>query len=266
MQEIWYKNKPTLIKALATLVVFLVLSNVAKSMRSDHETDLQRYEEKSVVLAQKLQELDGVVDVERQSRSALEDRGQDLWEKIAISARPLHSIPEDLDSIATEFKRSKDAVWNDFKEKANRLGIMTPSSIPNFEEKSGLSPEEWQDRYRMLEVLDKFLSVILQIQLESVAEISPGERSQEEFEDSDLAIARYPVTFRVTCSPAQISELFARFQSDNSFLSIEPERMKSLDGSADQLEVTLRAVGLDVESPREENRNTRRSPRSGRRG
>ena len=46
MQEIWYKNKPTLIKALVTLVLFMVLSNVAKGIRGDHENALQIHEEK----------------------------------------------------------------------------------------------------------------------------------------------------------------------------------------------------------------------------
>ena len=266
MQELWHKNKPTLIKALATLVVFMVLSNIAKDLRSQHEADLQRQEEKSVVLAQKLQDLDGMVDVERQSRSALEDRGRDLLGKVSISARPLFTMPEDPDAIATEFKRSKDSVWNDFREKANRLGVMTPSNVPNFEEKANLNPEEWSDRYRLLEVLDRFLSVVLQVQLESVLEIVPGVRSQEDFADSEVVLARYPVTFRITCSPVQISELFSRFQANNVFLSIEPERMKSTDGSNGQLEVTLRVVGLDIEKPREETSGNRRSPRTNRRG
>ena len=142
MQEIWYKNKPTLIKALVTLVLFMVLSNVAKGIRGDHENALQIHEEKSVVLAQKLQGLNGVVDVERKSRSALEDRAKDLFSKVAISARPVHSIPDNPDSIVTEFKRSKDSVWNDFRERANRLGIMSPSAVPNFQEKSDLSVDQ----------------------------------------------------------------------------------------------------------------------------
>lgn len=266
MQEIWYKNKPTLIKALVTLVLFLILSNVAKGLRGGHETSLQIHEEKSVVLSQKLQELNGVVDVERQSRSALEDRGRDLFSKISISARPLHAIPEDLDSIVTEFKRSKDSVWNDFRERANRLGIMTPSAVPNFEEKANLTAPEWTDRYRLLEVMDRFLSVALQVQLESVDEVTPGARSQENFSDTDLVLTRYPVIFKLRCSPAQLSELFVRFQADNVFLSVEPERMKSVEGSSDQVEVTMRVVGVDVEEPREESEGPRRPGRLNRRG
>jgi hypothetical protein len=266
MQEIWYKNKPTLIKALVTLVLFMVLSNVAKGIRGDHESDLQIHEEKSVVLAQKLQGLNGVVDVERKSRSALEDRASDLFSKVSISARPVHAIPDDPDSIVTEFKRSKDSVWNDFRERANRLGILSPSSVPNFQEKSDLTSNEWADRYRLLEVMDRFLSVILQVQLESVDEIAPGERSQEEFSDSGLALVRYPVTFKLRCSPAQLSELFVRFQSDNVFLSLEPERMSSTEASGDLVEVTMKVVGVDVEEPREESQGTRRNSRFNRRG
>ena len=266
MQEIWYKNKPTLIKALITLVLFMGLSQYAKGLRGDHEDSLQSHEGSSVLLAQDLQELNGVVDMERKSRSALEDRAKDLFSKISISARPVHLIPENPDSIVTEFKRSKDSVWNDFRERANRLGIMSPSAVPNFQEKSDLSAEEWSDRYRLLEVMDRFLSVILQVQLESVDEIEPGERFQEEFFDSDLALVRYPVTFKLRCSPAQLSELFVRFQSDNVFLSLEPERMSSSDANGDQVEVTMKVVGVDVEKPREESQGNRRSSRGNRRG
>ena len=266
MQEIWYKNKPTLIKALVTLVLFMGLSSIAKGIRGDHENALQIHEEKSVVLAQKLQGLNGVVDVERKSRSALEDRAKDLFSKVSISARPVHSIPDNPDSIVTEFKRSKDSVWNDFRERANRLGIMSPSSVPNFQEKSDLTVDQWADRYRLLEVMDRFLSVVLQVQLQSVEEITPGERTQEEFADSEQALIRYPVTFKLRCSPTQLSELFVRFQSDNVFLSLEPERMSSSDANGNQVEVTMTVVGVDVAKPREDSQEVRRGIRSNRRG
>jgi len=218
LQEIWHNNKPTLIQALITLVIFLILSNVAKGIRSDHEVSLQRHEENS------------------------------------------------LDAIATEFKRSKDLVWNDFREKANRLGVMTPSNVPNFDEKSSLTSDQWRDRYLLLEVLDRFLNVLLQVKVTSVDDIAPGNREQETFSDSEKVVARYPIVFSVSCSPAQISELFARFQSDNTFLSIEPDRMKAGSVNPGLLEVVVRVVGLDVEDPREEESGSRRGSIRKRRG
>ena len=266
LQEIWHNNKPTLIQALITLVIFLILSNVAKGIRSDHEVSLQRHEENSLVLSQKLQDLDGLFDVERKSRTALEDRSADLVSKLSISAQPLHPFPKDEDAIATEFKRSKDLVWNDFREKANRLGVMTPSNVPNFDEKSSLTSDQWRDRYLLLEVLDRFLNVLVQVKVTSVDDIAPGNREQETFSDSEKVVARYPIVFSVSCSPAQISELFARFQSDNTFLSIEPDRMKAGSVNPGLLEVVVRVVGLDVEDPREEESGSRRGSIRKRRG
>ena len=42
--------------------------------------------------------------------------------------------------------------------------------------------------------------------------------------------------------------------------------MKSVEGSSDQVEVTMRVVGVDVEEPREESQGTRRTSRPNRRG
>jgi len=78
MQEIWQKNRKVLIQALSALAIFLVASNLARGYRSEHEKYLLLYEEDAQVVAQDLDELDGIVDVERKSRSALEARNQDL--------------------------------------------------------------------------------------------------------------------------------------------------------------------------------------------
>ena len=64
MQELWQKNKKLLIQALAAMVVFLIVSNIARSIRADHESDLVRHREDAQILAQRLHDLDGIVDVE----------------------------------------------------------------------------------------------------------------------------------------------------------------------------------------------------------
>ena len=52
MQEQWQKNKKLLIQALAAMVVFLIVSNIARSIRADHESDLVRHREDAQILAQ----------------------------------------------------------------------------------------------------------------------------------------------------------------------------------------------------------------------
>ncbi|MGE4620433.1 MAG: hypothetical protein AAEJ04_11560 [Planctomycetota bacterium] len=266
MQELWQKNKKMMIQALAALVVFLVASNIARSVRADHETELLHHKESAQLLAQKLQDLDGVVDVERRSRAALEERNSDLLTKLSISITSRHQPPADEASVSTDFKRAKDLVWNDFRERANRIGLVTPAEIPNFDERGDLDMANWTDRFRLLEVLDRFLQVCLQSGIPRIDQVSPGARSQESFRDNGKVLARYPIDVKFLCSPAQLSDLIVRFQRDGSFLSIEPIQVSTEKSNSGRLEASVQVVGIDVEDPREDSRSSRRVPGRGRRG
>ena len=266
MQELWQKNKKLLIQALVLMVVFLIVSNIARSIRADHESDLVRHKEDAQILAQRLQNLDGLVDVERKYRAALEERNNDLLAKLSISRVSRHRPPADEASVSTEFKRAKDLVWNDFRERANRIGLVTPTEIPNFDERSDLDLASWTDRFLLLEVLDRFLQVCLQSGIPRIDQVVPGTRVQEAFRDSQKVLARYPIEVKLLCSPEQLSELIVRFQVDGSFLSIEPIRVVTEKSNTGRLVASIQVVGIDVEDPREESRGNRRSSGRGRRG
>lgn len=266
MQELWQKNKKLLIQALAAMVVFLVVSNIARSSRSDYEGYLVRYKEDAQLLAQKLQDLDGIVDVERKSRTALEERNSNLLSKLSISAVSRHQLPSDEASVSTEFKRAKDLVWNDFRERANRVGLVTPAEIPNFDERGDLDMAAWTDRFRLLEVLDRFLQVCLQCGIPRIDQVVPGTRAQELFRDSQKVLVRYPIEVKLLCTPDQLSDLIVRFQVDGTFLSIEPIRVVTEKSNTGRLDASIQVVGIDVEDPREDSTGNRRSGGRSRRG
>ncbi|MEE2883840.1 MAG: hypothetical protein VYD70_08965 [Planctomycetota bacterium] len=259
MQELWQKNKKLMIQALAAMMVFLLISTYARSVRGDHEKDLVRHKRKAQELSHQLQERDGRVDVERKSRAALEERNKDLLRKLSISSTSRHRPPEDESSVSTEFKRAKDLVWNNFRERANRIGLVTPAEIPNFDERGDLSMENWTDRYRLLEVLDRFLQVCLQCGIPRIDRVVPSTRTQESFRDTNKVLVRYPIEIKLLCSPDQLSDLIVRFQVDGAFLSIEPITVVAEKSNSGRLEALLQVVGLDVEDPREEIRRGRRS-------
>ncbi len=266
MQEIWQNNKKLLIQALVCMVVFLAISNYARSLRAEYEVDLVHRKERAQVLSQKLQDLDGLVDVERKSRAALEQRNSDLLGKLSIKTGSRHIPPEDESSVSTEFKRAKDLVWNDFRERANRIGLVTPAEIPNFDERGDLEMSNWTDRFRLLEVLDRFLQVCLQCGIPRIDKVVPGSRTQETFHDTGKVLVRYPIEVKMLCSPEQLSDLIVRFQVDGVFLSIEPVRVSTEKSNNGRLEATIHVVGIDVEDPRDEDRRGRRpSLRGGRR-
>lgn len=266
MQELWQKNKKLLIQALACMFVFLAISNYSRHMRATYEVELVRQEEMAQVLSQKLLDLDGLVDVERKSRAALEQRNADLLSKLSISADTRHNPPDDESSVSTEFKRSKDLVWNDFRDRANRIGLATPAEIPNFDERGDLTIVQWTDRFRLLEVLDRFLQVCLQCGVPRIDQVVPGSRSQETFRDSAKVLARYPIQVKMLCTPDQLSDLIVRFQVDGRFLSIEPLSVATEKSNTGRLEATIQVVGVDVEDPRDDEKRGRRpSLRGGRR-
>lgn len=258
MQEIWQKNRKVLIQALSALAIFLVASNLARGDRSEHEKYLLLYEEDAQVVAQDLDELDGIVDVERKSRSALEARNQDLLKKLGISYSASHQPSRDEASVSTDFKRAKDLVWNGFRESANRNGMVTPAEIPNFDERGDLTLEQWADRYLLLEVLDRFVKVCLQGGISRIDQVAPGSRIQEPLEDEKKVLARYPINVKIVCSPEQLSELLVRFQRDGGFLSLEPSRVVPEKNGGNLVEVDLVVAGIDMEDPREENTPNRR--------
>ncbi len=258
IQEIWQKNRKVLIQALSALAIFLVASNLARGYRSEHEKFLLLYEEDAQVVAQDLDELDGIVDVERKSRSALEERNQDLMKKLGISYSATHQSTADEASVSTDFKRAKDLVWNGFRESANRSGMVTPAEIPNFDERGDLSLEQWADRYRLLEVLDRFVKVCLQGGISRIDQVVPGSRIQEPLDDEAKVLARYPLNVKMLCSPAQLSEMLVRFQRDGGFLSLEPTRVAPETNGGTLLEVDLLVVGIDMEDPRQEDTPNRR--------
>jgi len=266
MQEIWQKNRQVLIKALSALAIFLVLSNIARGYRSDYENKLVRNEEEAQVLAQKLEELDGVVDVERKSRTALEERNQDLLKKMGISYSASHQAPTEGGTFSIDFKRAKDSVWIDFRDRANRIGLVTPSDIPNFDERGDLSDVEWVDRYRLLEVMDRFLKACLQTDIVRIDKVVPGDRVQEDLHDEKKVLVRYPVVFELICKPQQLSEMIIRFQRDQSFLSIEPGTVSRDKDDQERISVSLTVVGIDMEDPRDDSSDNRRSSRQPRRG
>ena len=64
MQELWQKNKKLMIQALAAMMVFLLISTYARSVRGDHEKDHVRHKRKAPELSHKLQEYHCVCTLE----------------------------------------------------------------------------------------------------------------------------------------------------------------------------------------------------------
>ncbi|MDE0959320.1 MAG: hypothetical protein OSB09_00905 [Planctomycetota bacterium] len=266
IQEIWQKNRKVLIQVLSALAIFLVATNVTSSYRADHEKNLIRHEEDAQLVAQDLEGLEGVVDVERKSRTALEDRNLDLLKKLGISFSAIHQPSVDEASVSTDFKRAKDLVWNNFRDQANRAGMVTPAEIPNFDERSDLSLLEWADRYRLLEVLDRFTRVCLQTGVARLDDVIPAKRLQEALEDPNKVLARYPLHVKMLCKPEQLVEMLLRFQRDGGFLSLEPTRVTQEKSGGEKIEVDLLVVGIDMEDPRVDSGSTRRGSDRSRRG
>jgi hypothetical protein len=266
MQEIWQKNRKVLIQALSALAIFLVISNVTRGYRSEHEISLARHEEEAQLVAQDLEGLEGVVDVERKSRTALEERNRDLLKKLGIAFSAVHQPSVDEASVSTDFKRAKDLVWNNFRNQANRAGMVTPAEIPNFDERSDLSLLEWSDRYRLLEVLDRFTRVCLQTGVARLDDVKPSKRIQEALQDPDKVLARYPLQVKMLCLPEQLAEMLLRFQRNGEFLSLEPIRVTPEKSGGDKIEVDLTVVGIDMEEPRVESSSARRGSGRTRRG
>ena len=114
--------------------------------------------------------------------------------------------------------------------------------------------------------MDRFLKACLQSDIVRIDKVVPGDRMQEDLQDQEKVLVRYPVAFELICKPGQLSELIVRFQRDQSFLSIEPGSVIRDKDDEERISVNLTVVGIDMEDPREDASGNRRNPRQPRRG
>ncbi|HIA28157.1 MAG TPA: hypothetical protein EYN79_08620 [Planctomycetes bacterium] len=261
LNAIWQKHRGFLIRVSVGLALFLVISNFASSMREDQEKLLNRKSEEAQILSSELEKLDGRFDVERSARSVLQLRCEELAGKIGLSASSRHHPPVG-ETLSTDFKRAKDGVWAGFTDRANRVNIRYPQVMVNFDERGDLSDEEWVDRYRLLEVLDRFLGAALQSSIARIDEVTPGARMQEPIPGGEeFAIARYPLRLKIACSARSLAFLAGRFQKDEEFISFEPRLIKLDDSSPGLLSVEVDIVGVDLEESRQRQGRSRGSGR-----
>ncbi|MFQ5653358.1 MAG: hypothetical protein ACE5GW_01335 [Planctomycetota bacterium] len=269
MTAFWEKHRPFLLRVAAGMAVFLILENLVGSYQGSAERRGGENEDRAERIREEIDKLNGVYDREQKARALLEECCEDLLGQLSLLRNARIRPPEGGNANASiDFPRTKNDVWSAFTDRADRINLGYPElrDVP-FDERRDLTATEWEDRYRLLEVLDRFLNAAVNVKVRRIISIRPAAVASEPVEGSeDLAVLRFPVVVRTVMSYPALLSLMRSFQREGVFTSVELLELRPADEDGEEwLEATLRLVGIDIGEPRSEGKTRGLGPRGWRR-
>ena len=266
LQSLWQSNKPFVIRVAAGLAVFLVLMNFAQGYRSDGRDALEKAKSNILKTQADLQQLDGEHRKHQGNAEVLEGEATEFLRLLSLSEDAEVGLPDDRSSMNTDFARRKTQILTAFGDRAKRINLSYPEDNDiGFSLSSGLSEEEWADRYAQLEVVRRVLNAGVDAQLDRFHSISPMGVTTEPIDgDPDLVLHRVTVDLRIEGSYSEILTFMRSFQSEDTYLSMEVQDLTPSERGRGIIEAKISAVGIDLGEPREETRSNRpRRPKGG---
>ncbi len=265
LDGIWKKHRRFLVQTAGGGALFLILVWMASGY-ADVSEDVEANARRAASLEQGYRNLNLNYWRTVGQKSALEKRLKDLVADLSIRTESSIQVPAN--DLGVEFKTRKDEVYTEFIDRANRIGLRCPLQKDiNFDEGSDLSPEEWADRYRQLEVLRRVLNHCVAPGIHAIEAIRPGVVASESLSGSgatDQVLWRYPVQFEIVLGYAACASFFETFQKDGKYLAVEIQELKPIpEHGPGRLRGVIQFVGIDIGEPRAEKKGPKGFRRQG---
>lgn len=260
----WEAHRKFLLTVAGGLAVFLIAYLFATSYRNGAVDAVTRDSRVADRIAADLDDLDRNYDREMRNREVLGKRLESWLGKVALAGEnSAVQLPANLDHASTDFRDQQDRIWARFTDQADKINLAYPPAAKSisFDLSSRLTAQEWEDRYRLLEVVGRVLDACVELRMQRVDSIEPQKATVEPVAANDeRALVRYPVKFKLQGPYASFVELLRRFQRDHSYLTVELTIIGDPELAAGRVRGELLVSGINLAEPRTTTRTGPQAP------
>lgn len=260
MNVIWQKHRRFLLTVAGGLAGFMILNLFAAGYRDRSGEDIQQNRKRAGELSGAIEKLDASYDREVKDRKVLEQQLENYLGQVSLSRNSRLQVPESVSDCQTDFARQLGRIWSSFVDGADKIHLSYPrmTDIP-FALGSELTQQDWTDRYRWLETVERILNASVELGVKKIESIQPQTVVDEPIADSpDRSLIRYPVKVVLTAEFTVIRRLIEYFQAPGVYLSVDLDLERKADNNAITAQIIF--TGIDIAEPRKDPKKAGGSP------
>lgn len=261
---VWEKHRKFLLIVTGGLAGFMVLHLYAAGYRDGAAEKVQSNKSRAGTIESSIESLDGEYDREVQARKVLEQELASYLDLVGLAQNTSFEVPGSATDCQIDFQQKWGNVWSTFVDAADKIHLSYPRQRDvSFSLSKELNLEQWTDKYRLLEVVSQVLDASVELGVKKIESLKPAAVKSESLDGvEDRALLRYSVAAKIVGDYASLRRFVEHFHRDHNYLTVEMN-LETDDDLEGALLGEFVFSGVDIGSPREEDRRGRRRPKRG---
>ena len=264
---LWETHKQFVIKVVAGFAVYLILQYLAAGYQSQAAETIDKSRNLAASNDESVKRLDYKHDRETKAHKVLDARLEDFLSKVSITQTSVVKMPSGDPEI--DFPKKMAAVWDKFTDQAKRRNIGHPrANDVSFGLRSGMSDQEWDDQFVLLEVIRRVVTAAEQLRVHSVISVKPMAVETAEIPGiKGVVRLAYPVQFEIEATYEVTRDLLANFERESEYLAVsvdlEPVQVEGDEKREGNVRGIYTFAGIDLGEPREKSKGRKSGFRQG---